>query len=85
MTAILGVDAAWTGGSASGVALLETSVQGWHALALAPSYAAFLKLAQGVAVDWRAKDRGGAPQPGRLLAAADRLLEHYPGCTAGEP
>ncbi|MEE8623255.1 MAG: DUF429 domain-containing protein, partial [Alphaproteobacteria bacterium] len=59
-------------------ALLETSVQGWRAIALAPSYAAFLKLAQGVPVDWRAKDRGGAPQPGRLLAAADRLLGDGP-------
>ncbi len=78
MTAILGVDAAWTGRGPSGVALIETSVQGWRAIALAPSYAAFLALAQGVPVDWQVKAPGGAPEPGRLLRAAQMLLAGGP-------
>ncbi len=74
MTAILGVDAAWTGRGASGVALIESSAGGWRAIALAPSYAAFLALAQGIPVDWQVKAPGGAPEPARLLAAAQMLL-----------
>lgn len=74
VTAILGVDAAWTGGGASGVALLETRAEGWRTVALAPSYSAYLALAQGVAVDWRARAGGAAPEPAKLLRAAERLL-----------
>jgi predicted RNase H-like nuclease len=74
MTAILGIDAAWTPGQPAGVALVERSAGDWHTVAVAPSYDAFIDLADGSEVDWRGSRPGGQwPPIGELLAAADRL------------
>jgi predicted RNase H-like nuclease len=74
MTAILGIDAAWTAGQPAGVALVEGSCGDWRTVAVAPSYGAFIDLADGVSVDWQgARPAGLWPPVGDLLAAARRL------------
>lgn len=40
--AILGIDAAWTRGAPSGVALIVEKIDGWSCIAVAPSYCEFL-------------------------------------------
>jgi hypothetical protein len=67
--AVLGIDAAWTLGEPSGVALLERVESRWRSVAVAPSYSSFLNLALGKPIDWRARQRGGKPDPGALLDA----------------
>jgi predicted RNase H-like nuclease len=76
--AILGIDAAWTVGRPSGVALLEEQGGRWHCVALAPSYAQFEGLAAGTMVDWQARPPGSAPDLAALLAASRRLLDGKP-------
>jgi predicted RNase H-like nuclease len=71
--AVLGIDAAWTVGEPSGVALLRRDGRAWRALAVAPSYAAFLELAGGSPVDWRVRPRGSAPDVHELVDAAEGL------------
>jgi predicted RNase H-like nuclease len=75
MVGVLGIDAAWTEKEPSGVALLDDSSQGWRCVAIAPSYDSFLSLAEGVPVDWSIKSRGAVPSIGRLVAAAENLLD----------
>lgn len=78
MTAVLGIDAAWTSREPSGVALVTSQGAGWRCIAVAPSYEAFLALAKGVAVDWwQRRFSGSMPDVPALLAAARHL--------AGEP
>ncbi len=72
--AVLGIDAAWTTGQPSGVALCVERGGTWRCEAVVPSYTDFLGLAQGSAVDWtRPRVAGGAPEPGRILDAASAL------------
>ena len=85
MSAILGIDAAWTLGNPSGVALLRLQPElGWQCIALAPSYEAFICLAEEDGADWAEPNRwqdpvrGGAPEPDRLLEAAQQLLDDEP-------
>ena len=78
MSAILGIDAAWTVGRPSGVALLEEQGRRWHCVALAPSYAQFDGLAAGSAVDWQARPPGSVPDLAALLAASRQLLDGKP-------
>jgi predicted RNase H-like nuclease len=82
MEAILGVDAAWTEGEPSGVALIEGEGEVWRALAVAPSYASFIGLCEsggeekpkGVAVDWgAARFAGQWPCVAEWVEAASRL------------
>lgn len=74
MTVVLGIDAAWTPTEPSGVAVARHTAAGWRACGLAPSYAAFLRLADGHAVDWSGTAPAGEPPPvPALLAAAERL------------
>ena len=74
MTAILGIDAAWTAGQPSGVALVAGSPGDWRVVAVAPSYGAFIDLAGGMSVDWQgARPTGQWPPIGNLLEAAGRL------------
>ena len=74
--AVLGIDAAWTKGNPSGVALIRQLQGGsWECVAVAPSYKAFLDLAEGNNVNWEATPVGGLPEPGRLLEAAAFLLK----------
>jgi predicted RNase H-like nuclease len=75
VSAILGIDAAWTVGRPSGVALLEERSGHWHCVALAPSYAQFDGLAANRAVDWQARPPGSAPDLAALLAASRQLLD----------
>lgn len=74
MHAILAIDAAWTATEPSGVALLAKTRGRWHCRAVAPSYAQFETLADGVPVDWTQRPRGSRPDLDRLLAASERLL-----------
>jgi predicted RNase H-like nuclease len=74
MLAVLGIDAAWTERAPSGVGLVARRDGRWTCLGLAPSYEAFCRLAEGIAVDWSARVAGSAPQPEWLLAASEKLL-----------
>ena len=74
MTAVLGIDAAWTEGHLSGVALVEFTGSTWRSVCVAPSYEAFLNLAGGAPVDWLAEPQTGTyPDVKELLAAANRM------------
>ena len=80
MTSVLGIDAAWTAGNPSGVALVRFQPElGWECIAIAPSYPAFISLAGEDAVGWAHPDnwgnpvRGGVPEPALLLEAAELL------------
>lgn len=73
MTMILGIDAAWTANQPSGVALLDTSKPSAMCVATAPSYGAFLALAQGEQVNWEEKHGGGEVPVTKLLAASKAL------------
>jgi predicted RNase H-like nuclease len=75
MPAVLGIDAAWTETAPSGVALVDETPDGWHCAGLAPSYEAFIRLADGIPVCWDAPQRGSSPNPAALMCAA-RLLLH---------
>jgi len=72
--AVLGIDAAWTARQPSGVALVVEQGARWRCAGLAPSYDAFLALADGRGVDWDGPPpRGSLPDAAALLAAAARL------------
>lgn len=70
---VLGIDAAWTTHHPSGVALVQKLGQAWRCLAVAPSYAAFLALAEGGRIHWSEQAQGGEASMEALLAAAARL------------
>lgn len=72
MAVVLGIDAAWTLTEPSGIAVLDTKADA-KCLAVAPSYSAFLALANGVSVDWNARHRGQEPPIAELLAAASQM------------
>ena len=73
MALVLGIDAAWTTGQPSGVALLDAAASGAMCLVAAPSYAAFLAQANGQDIDWQAAQAGGEAPLAELLAASERL------------
>lgn len=77
MTTILGIDAAWTVGEPSGIALVQQLTSRWRCIAVAPSYAAFTSLVEGHAPDFSRRAAGSAPRAASLLQAAKKL--------AGEP
>jgi predicted RNase H-like nuclease len=84
MTSILGIDAAWSDHNPSGVALVAKQEEGtWRCLAVAPSYASFLRLADGKPVEWSARPAGEVPDVGGLFGAAARLLD-MAGLVAGK-
>ena len=70
---VLGIDAAWTRHHPSGMALVQKLDQGWRCLAVAPSDAGFLALAEGGRIDWSQKAEAGEASMEALLAAAARL------------
>lgn len=75
MTAVLGIDAAWTPHNPSGVALVSNRTGRWRCEALAPSYRSFVALADGTSPDWNGPiDGDHAPTPAALLEASRRLL-----------
>lgn len=70
---IASIDAAWTRVASSGVALLQVADGSPRVVAVAPSYAGFILLAeQGVTVDWLRPLTGQPPVPG-LLRAGEKL------------
>ena len=68
---MLGIDAAWTATRPSGVALAVRQAGRWTLRAVAPSYAHFLALAHGEALD--RVPTGAVPDVAALLDAAQRL------------
>ncbi len=74
MSAILGIDAAWTTGQPSGVSLVANTGAGWQCKAVAPSYQQFIDLGQGIPVNWAAQPAGGGLVVVDVLAAASILL-----------
>jgi predicted RNase H-like nuclease len=70
VTTILGIDAAWTAGQPSGVALVRRVGSTVSCLCVAPSYRAFVAAAAGVTVNWRERPAGSLPDAAQLLAAA---------------
>ena len=76
MRSVMGIDAAWTAERLSGVALVAKGDKGpWRCVCVVPSYSDFIEAAEGKAIPWDAPAcRGGAPNVGRLLSAASRLL-----------
>lgn len=72
MTVVLGIDAAWTEGGSSAVALLRTSRRRHCVIGVVPSYTGFIELAERYPVQWH-KPSCGAPDVPRLLDAAKRL------------
>lgn len=73
MTAVLGIDAAWSTTNASGVALVKREGPRWRCLAVAPSYQAFTALSDGQAVNWTVRAPGGIADMDALMAAAAAL------------
>lgn len=78
MGTVLGIDAAWTPGGPSGVALLTGRDDRWRCVAVASSYQAFVALAAGRLVDWTSRAlTGSAPDVGALpRAGARRIRQH---------
>jgi predicted RNase H-like nuclease len=75
MVSVLAIDAAWTTHEPSGVALVAKDGAGpWRCLCVAPSYAAFLKAADGDSIPWTGPHHGTAPDVRSILASAARLL-----------
>ena len=68
---VLGIDAAWTAGRPSGVALVRQQAGHWCLCAVAPSYPHFLALARGERLD--AVPAGAAPDAAALLAASAHI------------
>lgn len=77
MAAILGIDAAWTAGQPSGIALVQQHASRWRCVAVAPSYATFAALGEGHRPDCSRPQTGSAPDVAVLLRTAAKL--------AGEP
>lgn len=73
MKVVLGIDAAWTKGNPSGVAVVVKTDNGWLCRGVAPSYQAFIDLAGGTPVDWAARPTGSVPDIPALLKAAEKL------------
>lgn len=73
--AVLGIDAAWTSGQPSGVALVYETDSGWACAAAAPSYASFIALGEnGSAIEWNRPIAAGSPDPRALKKAVAALL-----------
>ncbi len=71
--AVLGIDAAWSTGNPSGVALAAQVDGAWTCLAVAPSYELFVQGATGPDL-WRKTPRGGPAPVAGLLDRAGALL-----------
>lgn len=85
MKVVLGIDAAWTAGKPSGVALVrELRPKQWECIALAPSYASFLALTSHphTPVDWTARPNASSLDCAALYAAATRFAGSPPSVIA---
>jgi len=81
---VLGIDAAWTEGQPSGVALIQRQGRRWRCLAVTPSYASFIEASPGTAVDWEARPSPGRPDMNRIIAAATRMAGRRPDVIAAD-
>lgn len=72
MSAVLGIDAAWTTKQPSGVALVEGTTTGWRLVSAASSYLGFYDLAPGGEAPTE-RPLETLPEPVRLLETAFRL------------
>jgi predicted RNase H-like nuclease len=72
MRAVLGIDAAWTLTRPSGVALAVESADGWHLIAVTPSYQRFQALAD-TRLSPEKRPSGSPPDAVALLTAASAL------------
>ena len=72
MTAVLGIDAAWTPRQPSGVALVEETPTGWVCRALAPSAESFIRFAEGEPVDWDGRFPGSRMEAATLVEASEK-------------
>ena len=79
---VLGIDAAWTAHHPSGIALVQRVANGWHCLALAPSYDAFIDLSFCQHWDPKTKASGSRPDPAALLQASQQLAGATVSCVA---
>ena len=68
--AVLGIDAAWTDGEPSGIALLRRQGEMWECLRAAPSYATFCQPSFG----WSDRVTGAPVDPGAVLNTCRDLL-----------
>jgi hypothetical protein len=77
---ILGIDAAWTDTTPSGVALVASleSMARWRCVTIAPSYDTFLTLASGTLVDLKERHFKGCPARVQDLLRAARTLAGAP-------
>jgi predicted RNase H-like nuclease len=76
MTAILGIDAAWTLGQPSGVSVICNAGGSWRVACAAPSYHAFIAASHGEPIDWHAQTfLGSTPDVQALLAAARQIAQ----------
>lgn len=74
MTSILGIDPAWTATEPSGVALISNASSKWRLVAVASSYAQYVRLADNPRLDWEIKPTPSLPIAAELLATSQRLL-----------
>ena len=74
MPAILGIDAAWTEGGSSGIALLRDDSSGWICIAAERSYADFMGRAGLASQGGKGLVPDTIPNPDALLSAAEYLL-----------
>jgi predicted RNase H-like nuclease len=81
---VLGIDAAWGTKEPSGVALVKQTAAGWRCVAVAPSYGAFIAMADGTQVDWSTRHAGGEAHVDTLLAAATRLAGTRPSVVCAD-
>lgn len=72
MRAVMGIDAAWTEGQPSGVALVVDEGAGWRLVKVAASYKAFMDAA---ADGGFSRHLGSKPDPLALIAAAGVLID----------
>lgn len=84
VSVVLGIDAAWTARQPSGVALVRSRGSRWECVAVAPSYASFVALADTSAtpVRWTARPQGGLADCVALHRAAIRLAGAPPDVIA---
>lgn len=79
MAVVLGIDAAWTEGQPSGVAVVRGDLRrGWTCLRVAPSYASFI----AGRVDWRARPAPGLADCDALIAACIAIAGAPPDAVA---
>jgi predicted RNase H-like nuclease len=81
---ILGIDAAWTTGQPSGVAVVALEEDVWRCRVVAPSYESFRHACAGQPVDWaNGSFDGGTPSPMSLIDCSARVCSgHKPTVVA---